>query len=48
MTDWRQGLIPCKPWNTIRPDRNDCMRCRREKCVKRDRLREYQRKGWWV
>lgn len=48
VSDWRQGLIPCKPWNSVRPERNECKRCGREKCVKRDRLREYQRLGWWV
>ena len=48
MSDWRQGLIPCKPWNSVRPERNECKRCGREKCVKRERLREYQRRGWWV
>lgn len=39
MAGWRK----CKPWNGVRPDRGECRRCGREKCLKRERSREYQR-----
>lgn len=48
MSEWRQSWVPCRPWNNVRPDRHECIRCQYDKCLKRERNSEHQRREWWI